>query len=225
MTTMYGGSDGKTPTAAEAQAISMKMLAQMENTANWMAGGVGLDENATDADITAGMQPSSPVRLDYTRVDTGKDLTDEMGVKFDSKVTKTIQGTGVVQAGGMGVIIFEMDTSSKTFVLTLPFVFNAQSAAAKSETVTFVQPKGAAGEETREASDVPFDLFPSGLALEDPKQGFQSGGVTIRAAFDPSKGLISGEQSFQGRYAEANEPVPGTFVFKYTLTMTPPAKE
>jgi hypothetical protein len=219
MSTMYGGAGGKTPTVAEAQELSNKMMSQMEHTANWMPGA------ATDEEVTASTTPSSPVRLDYTRVDIGKNLVDESGGTFDVKTTTTTKGTSTVLTGGFGGIILEMDTSAKTYVMTLPFVFGHPKDYAKSETVTITQPKGGATIEVRETKDVAFDLFPSELALDNPKEGFQSGGVTVRGTLDPAKGLITGEQSFKGHYKESgNLTVPGTFVFKYTLTMTPPKK-
>jgi len=220
-----GYESGKTPSVAEAQELSMKMLAQMDHTANWMVGGAAMDENATDADIAAQSTPRHPFRIDYKRVDAGTDLVDELGEKFDEKTTTTIQGSGKVLAGGMGAILFEMDTSTNSYALTLPFIFNAQSATAKSESVDILQVKGKPPEETRKTAEVPFDLFPGGLAVDDAPEGSpQTGGVLLRGKLDPSTGKIAGERSFKAHYDDRNVKTPGTMVFKYTLAMTPPKK-
>lgn len=218
---------GKNPSAADAQKMTMKMMSMMDNTANWMVGGASIDnENATDAEITASGMPMGTVSIDYTRVDIGQDLVDETGSKYDSKVTTTMKGSGPVQVGGMGATNFEMSTSDNSFSLVVPFVFNAQSAGAKMVTVTFIQAKGTPGEETRSENDRPFDLFPSGLALDNPPKGSPQGGVLIRGTFDPATGKIAGEQSFPAHYDDMSATTgPGTLKFKYTLTTTPPAQK
>ena len=226
MTELTAGA-GKTPSAADAQQMTTKMMAMMDNTANWMVGGAIIDnENATDAEIAADAAPRGTVSIDYTRVDTGKDLVDETGGKYDSKVTRTMKGSGAVQVGGMGATYFEMSTSGNSFSLVLPFAFSAQSAGAKMVTVTFIQGKGTPGEETRSESDQVFDLFPSGIEIDNPPKGSPQGGVLIRGTFDPATGKIAGEQSYPAHWSDLGAtPAPGTLKFKYTLTMTPPAKK
>jgi hypothetical protein len=216
--------DGSQPTAADAQRISMEMMALMDHTANWLVGGPAMDENATDADIAAASQPTSPARIDYLRVDTGKNLNDEMGGKFDWTSTTTANGEGLVQAGGFGVTMLEMDTARKTYMLALPYGFNAMMARATQETVDVTTPKGGAPNETRKTEDMPIDRYPYDLKLAEPQEGGMAGGMLIRGVLDPATGKIAGEQSFSVTHTERNETVPGTLVFKYTLSMTKPKK-
>jgi hypothetical protein len=223
MNALMGTSGGIAPSAADAQEITKKMMSLMDHTANWLVGGAALDENATDP--TAGMMGlARPARLDYKRVDTGKDLVDETGSKFDWTQTTTIKGTGNVQAGGFGSIILEMDTAEKSFVLQLPLGFDAQDGKAAQETVDVLQSKGSPPTEERKSEEVSLDRVPDGLALDEPPAGSAAGGTLIRGVLDPSTGTISGEQSFNAHYNERNTTTPGTIVFKYTLTMTPPKK-
>jgi hypothetical protein len=229
MGAMYGGTAGKQPSVAEAQEMTMRMMAQMDHTANWMAGGAAADPNATDAEleasVTASTTPSSPARLDYTRVDVGKHLVDETGGKYDTKRTTTVKGTAQVLTVGMGSYIFEMDTAAKTYLLTLPLGFSGQSAMVTSQSVTFTQSEGTPGIETRESDEMPFDRIPSGLALDAPPEGSPQGAVLLRGTLDPAKGHISGEISLPAHYDENNSNAPGTLVIKYTLAITPPAKK
>jgi hypothetical protein len=217
---------GKNASAADAQKMTMKMMAMMDNTANWMVGGASIDdENASDAEITASGMPMGTVSIDYTRVDTGKDLVDETGNKYDSQSTTTMKGSGAVQVGGMGATNFEMSTSDNSFSLVLPFVFNAQSAGTKMVTVDSWSSKGTPGETKTSERDVAFDLYPMGIELDSPPAGSPQGGVLIRGTFDPATGKIVGEQSFPAHYKDSGNPAPGTLTFKYTLTTTPPAKK
>jgi hypothetical protein len=224
MVAMAGVSDGSTPSVAEAQRMSMEMMALMDHTANWLAGGPAMDENATDAEIAAATEPTSPARVDYKRVDTGRNLTDEMGGKFDLTATTTVKGSGMVLAGGFGTTVLEMDTARKAYVLVLPYGFNAMMARATEETVTITTAQGSPPNETRQTNDVPIDRYPPELKLDEPQKGGSEGGVLIRGVLDPSTGKISGEQSFMAHYKERNETAPGTLVVKYTLTMTKPTK-
>lgn len=224
MTTMMGTADGSKPSVADQQKMATKMMSMMDHTANWMVGGAGLEENATDEDIAADSKPSSPFRIDYTRVETGTNLTDERGEKFDLTVTTTLRGAGLVLAGGFGAIFLEMDTAEKTYSLALPFIFNAMSATARQEVVGVTTYQGKAPAEDRKTSDVPFDLFPSGLTLDEGANGAPGGAMLLRGKIDPATGKISGQQTFPGHYTESNQDTPGTFVVKYTLTMTPPQK-
>lgn len=222
MMSLAGTADGSQPTAADAQRISMEMMALMDHTANWLAGGPGMDENATDADIAAASQPTSPARIDYRRMDTGKNLIDELGGKFDRTVTTTVVGEGLVLVGGFGTTILEMDTVKKTYTLALPHGFNAMLARATLETVDVTTPKGAAPLETRKTEDIPIDRYPYDLKLAEPQAGGMAGGMLIRGVLDPATGKISGEMSFNATHTERNETVPGTLVVKYTLSTTKP---
>ncbi|HEU4364378.1 MAG TPA: hypothetical protein VFT13_02825, partial [Candidatus Krumholzibacteria bacterium] len=217
ITTMMGTADGSKPSVADQQKMATKMMSMMDHTANWMVGGAGLEEDATDEEIAADSKPSSPFRIDYTRVETGRNLTDEMGETFDLTVTTTLQGAGQVLVGGFGAIFLEMDTAEKTYTLALPYTFNAASATAQQEIVAVTTYQGKAPDEDRKTSDVPFDLFPSGLALDQGANGAQGGAMLLRGKIDPAAGKISGEQTFQGHYTESNQDTPGTFVVKYTL--------
>lgn len=221
MSAMYGASSGKQPTVAEAQAMSMRMMENMDSQANWIAMGAAADENP---DIAASLQPTSPCRVDYTRVDIGKDLVGDQGEHYDIKTTTTVKGSGNVLALGMGALSLELDTKAKTYVFTLPMGFDAQGAQVKQEQVTFLQVKGSAGQETRETTDVLLDYVLQRLELVDPKESQVQGGVTIRGTLDATTGKITGEKTFAAHYNEHNVSVPGTLSYKYTLTMTPPAK-
>jgi hypothetical protein len=222
MASLAGTPGGATPSAADAQAISNKMMALMDHTANWMVAGDALDENS--ADPTAGMMGSTrPARLDYRRVDSGKDLEDETGAKYDWTMTTTIKGTGNVQGGGFGGIMLEMNTAEKSFLLTFPLGFASEDKA-KRETVTVTHPKGSSPSEERTSEEVSLDFVPQGLALDEPPAGAPGGGSILLGTLDPATGKISGEQSFKAHYKEGNTTAPGTIVFKYTLTMTPPKK-
>jgi hypothetical protein len=215
---------GTNPSSADAQRMTTKMMTMMDNTANWIAGGASIDnENATDAEITASGMPMGTVSIDYTRVDTGKDLVNETGSKYDCKITRTMKGSGAVQVGGMGVTNFELSTSDNSFSLVLPFAFNAQGAGTKLVMVTVLSSKGTPGEETRTENDQTFDLLPSGLVLDNPPKNSPQGGVLIRGTFDPATGKIVGQQSFPAHYDDISATTgPGTLLFKYTLTTTPP---
>ena len=220
---MASPSDGSTPSVADQQKATMKMLSAMDHTANWLVAGAGLEENAPDP--TAGIAGSvAATRIDYTRVDTGRDLVDDMGTQFDLKRTTTIKGTGQTQAGGFGSVIFEMDTAEKSYTLTLPIGFNPLEATATREMVEVTQIEGAAPTEVRESGEISIGQYPDGLALDDATAGGMAGAALIRGVLDASTGKISGEQSFQAHYPDRNETAPGTLVFKYTLTMTPPKK-
>ena len=81
----------------------------------------GADEN------TANTPAPATVTIDYTRVDTGKDLVDEMGGKFGQKTTTTMKGTGTVQSVCLSVCVLELNTAEKSFVFTAPIGFNAQT--------------------------------------------------------------------------------------------------
>ena len=218
---------GKNPSAADAQAMTTKMMAMMDNTANWMFGGATADNpNATDAEIVASGIPMGTCRVDYTRIDTGTGLDDGAGSVYDSKTTRTMKGSGPVQIGGMGVVTFEMSTADNSYALILPFVCNAQGAGTKTVTVYFVQSKGQPGEETRTENDTAFDQNPTGVALDNPPKGSPEGGVLLRGTFDPATGKIVGEQSFPAHFDDLSATTgPGTLKFKYTLTTTPPAKK
>jgi hypothetical protein len=225
MAALTGVAEGSTPSAADAQRISTQMMSLMDHTANWLVGGAALDEGATDADVTAATLLTTPARIDYRRVDTGKNLEDDAGRRYDTTHTTTITGSGAVSAGGFGVTILELDTARESYVLQLPYGFNSMLSRATMETVDVVTYSGAAPEETRQSDDVPFDRVPTGLDLDAPQEGAALGGVLIRGTLDPASGKIAGEQSFQAHYDERHKPAPGTLVFKYTLTMTPPAKK
>ena len=218
---------GKNPSAADAQAMTTKMMAMMDNTANWMFGGATADNpNATDAEIAASGIPMGTCRVDYTRIDTGTGLADGAGGVYDSKTTRTMKGSGPVQIGGMGVVTFEMSTADNSYALILPFVCNAQGAGTKMVTVYFVQSKGQPGEETRTENDTAFDLFPAGLEMDNPPANSPQGGVLLRGTFDPATGKIAGQQSFPAHFNDLSGTTgPGTLTFKYSLTMTPPAKK
>jgi len=222
MNALTGSSTGEQPSLADQQKLATQMMALMDHTANWLVGGPGMDEGATDAEITASMMPASPFRMDYLRVDSGKGLTDEMGEKFDLTRTTTVKGAGKVLAGGFGAVILEMDTAAKTYTLSLPIGFNAMSATMQQEIIGITQYPGSAPTEDRQSRDIPFDLFPSGLALVEEQAGGMGGGAILHGKLDPAAGRIAGEQSFKGHYVDANETTPGTVRFRYTLTMTPP---
>ena len=221
---MMGTSDGSRPSAADAQRMTTQMMSLMDHTANWMAGGPAMDPNATDADIAAATEPRCPAHIDYTRVDTGKDLVNEVGSKFDWTRTTTIQGSGMVLAGGMGVTLLEMDTAKQTYALQLPLAFNAMMASATRTTVDVTSSKGTAPNETRDSNDMPINQYPSTIDLDQPQKGAAQGGVLIRGALDPSSGKISGEQTFAAHYTEGSASAPGTYRVKYTLTLTKPQK-
>lgn len=210
---------------ADAQKMATQMMAQMDVMANWMPGGASIDDStASDEEVSASMMPMGPVSIDYTRIETGKDLVDELGAKFDMKKTTTMKGSGAVQVGGFGGVTLEMNTSDKSYLLTLPLGFNAQSAGTKMVTVDVTTYKGKADIENRSERDVPFDLFPSGVAIDTPPTGAPQGGFLIRGTFDPAAGKIVGEQTYPGHYADGGA-APATIVVKYVLTMTPPAKK
>jgi len=220
MTAMAAGATGQV-SQADAQKLSMEMLSQMDHTANWLVGGAGLDSMATEADIAKDSTPSSPSRVDYVRVDTGRGLIDEMGNAFDLTRTTTVKGEGNVLVMGFGAIILEMDTAKKTYALSLPIGTGPTGPGVTHEVVTVIQYKGKQPEEDRKTSEQVLD-FPSGLELEMPDRQAPQGGVLIRGTLEPASGKISGTQTYKAHYPEDSTAAPVTVVFKYTLTMTPP---
>ena len=131
----------------------------------------------------------------------------------------------MVYVGGFGSVTLEMNTSDKSYLLTLPLGFNAQGAGAKMVTVEVTTSKGQAGVENRSEHEVTFDFFPNGVAVDTPPTGAPQGGLLIRGTFDPAAGKIVGEQTYPGHYADGGATAPATIVVKYVLTMTPPAKK
>ncbi|HET6348222.1 MAG TPA: hypothetical protein VFH88_03980 [Candidatus Krumholzibacteria bacterium] len=209
--------------AADAGQTSMKVLNSMDTCANWLAAGAGANPNATDADIAKDTEPSSPSRIDYTRVDSNRDFVDETGTVFDVTTTTTIKGTGKVLVMGMGTVILEMNKASKTYMLTLPFGSSPTGPEIKREIVTVARPKGKAPDEQRESGALETD-FPARLELNPPQPDGIDGGVLIRGTLDPAAGKIAGQQTFNVNFNDGPYALPGTLTFTYALTTMPPAK-
>ncbi len=218
------GNSGSKMSAADAQNLSMRMMSMMDNTANWMAAGPAMDEGADEN--TANTPAMAAVTIEYTRVDTGKDLVNELGGKFDQTITTTInKGAGTVQSVCTGVCVLELNAAEKSYVFTAPIGFNAQGAAVKQTKVDVIQEKGGKAFENKSENDVSLDLFPSGLVIDNPEAGTPGGAALIRGTFDASTGKIAGEKSFAGHYVDGASSIPATIVIKYTLKTTPPPKK
>ncbi len=214
---------GKSPSMAESQKMTMKMMSMMDVRANWMVGGDAVDGGSSE---NSGLVTAGTVSVDYTCVATGKDLVNETGSKYDLTVTSTVKGSGPVQSGGMGVSVLELDTSDNSFAVTLPFACGAQGPGAKMQIVSVAQGKGGSPDESRSERDVRFDTFPADITLDSAPKGSAQGGVLLRGTFDPATGKIAGEQSFPAHWNDNTvTPAPATLTFRYTLTTTPPAKK
>jgi hypothetical protein len=225
MAAMAGSwSDGSAPTPAQ-QAELMRLYSRIDQMANWMLGGSSSDDYETAMDDTkAGIEASmGPARVEYTRVDKGERFTTSGSpYRFTIRTTGRAEGK-VLSATTM--VTLEIDAGTGRYLLCLPFVYSPETSSKGSqETVHVTEHEGQPPQEERSTNS--FQLgFPRDLALDDPK-GHPEGGVVLKGDIDPATGRISGEQSFKAHFSESDGTiVSGTLTFRYTLTMTPPAKQ
>lgn len=206
---------------ADAQKYSMDLMARMEHTANWMVGGSALNESQSEADVQADVAAmSGELRIQYQRNDKGDNLIGEQGEKFSMKTSQTVNGTGEGAGGGFGSIMLDVDTSAKTFLLSLSLGGGAQGLDRQVINITTVE--GQAPQETRETNKTAGDF--AALTLDDAGARPMQGGVVVSGTFDPASGKIVGENKYPGHYNDGTVEAPGMVVIKYTLSPTPPAK-
>jgi hypothetical protein len=221
MDALSGGGAGTKQTQDDATKMMQDMMARMGTSANWTSTAGALDGD-TDAGMKAAMGPAT---LDYLRVDTSTNVLDEMNMLNDIFVRETRKGSGPVLPGGGQGIIFEIDGPTKKYTLQLPHGFNDMNTSLIHETQTIVDPKSGDPITTNKKEEVGLRLFPGMLDIVD-STNLQGGLVTVKGDVDPSTGKISGERTIAIRYDDKSPlTVPGTLTFKYTLTMTKPAKK
>lgn len=203
------------------QQAVMEIVMRTESIANWISGGPQFDENASEdvalAASTAYLQSSKGTgRIDYRTVTRGTGLYDELGGKYDMTATLTRTGSGVVF--GPTQLIFEIDADAKTYLLTLAHSCSDQSdSVVTEENLIVTERQGVAPMETRETRKTGVCNFFQGLRIDEP--GRRLGEVPFfEGKIDPTLGKVTGEQTVKGHYKELAAEIPGTFVFKYTLT-------
>jgi len=213
------GPDGKSAPSAEQQAAATALIMRVDEIANWMSAGPPVDESASaeaqQAAMTAYME-SGTARLEYTMVETGTDLVDEMGGRFNRMTLTTARGAGKVMVPTN--LVFEMDTKAKRYLLMLPDSFNDQSSSSvKMDVFERLEPKGGAPSESKKTSETNMYLFPGRLIVDEP--AVLMGQVPILGGtLDPSLGKVSGERSVPAHYEVSGLTLPGTLTFRYTLT-------
>lgn len=212
---------GDNPQSEAAQQAVIDLTMRAETMANWMSGGPSFDEGASDAEqmaaVTAHLEASrGPGRVYYTMTEKGDNLTTEMGTKYSLLRTTTAIGAGTVI--GPTSLNFEIDAEAKTYLLTLSHAFADKfDSTVLVEVVTVTTPHGSAPETTRETRREPLGRLPGVLRIGDPKSLL--GQVAIfEGVIDPSLGEVTGEHTVKGYYESFADQVPGTFMFRYTLT-------
>ena len=213
------GPAGTSAPSAEQQAAASALIMRVDDIANWMNAGPTIDENASAEAQQAAMlafMESGTARLEYTLVETGIDLVDEIGGKFNRTVRTTARGAGKVMVPTN--LVFEMDTKAKRYLLMLPDSFNDQSSSSvKMDVFERLQPKDGAASESNKTSETNMYLFPGRLIIDDP--AILTGQAPIlEGALDPSAGKISGERSVPAHYEVSGLTFGGTLTFRYTLT-------
>lgn len=208
-------------TTEEAQQKSLELIMRTESIANWMSAGPSPDENASDeAQMLTVMDymysSKGSGRLDHKMVVTGIDLVDETGAKYNSTTTTTMRGAGPVH--GPTQVTFEIDSETLKYLLTLSHSCGDQSDSTVVEEVVTVwayHGQDPTGERAVRYSGL--CGFPPGLKLDDPTSllgevPFFEGDV------DPKAGKITGERTLKGHYTDRATEIPGTFVFRWTVT-------
>ena len=225
LSTNRGMENAEKMTQAEMMKATQAMLARMDNVAFWMETPVDMGDDVAAAGkkkIDASMVPA---RVDYTKVMVREDLRNELNQLFKETTRTTASGSASVYPPGS--LMFEIDTTAGEYLLSLPWNFSDMSTeanAVKMESVVRTEVQGEAPLEERTASEMSIDSLPEDLVVEDPSA--QAGGsLVVGGKLDPAAGKVSGENTVKVHFKDGVDTVPGTLVFRYTLTMTPPAKK
>jgi hypothetical protein len=214
------GSESGSAASLQQQSAITELMMRVDDIANWINGGPTMDEGSSDEAQQAAMlefMASGTASIDYTLVETGVDLQDEMGQVFDSVRRTTAKGAGKVMPPTS--LVFEIDAKSKRYMVTLPITFGdaSPSPSVKWETTERVQAKGAAPSESRTTRETTLESFPRNVVVDDP--AVLIGQLpTMEGSVDPSLGKISGERSVPAHYEETGRTIAGTLTFRYTLT-------
>jgi len=212
------GPDGKSAPTAAQQAAATALIMRVD-IANWMSAGPTIDESASAEAQMAAMRAfmeSGTARLEYTFVETGTDLVDEEGQRFDRLTRTTASGAGKVMVPTN--LVFEMDATAKRYLLMLPHSFSDQSSSSvKMDTVDHIEYKGRAPSDSKKTVETNMELFPGRLIIDD--SAIMTGEMPIlEGALEPSLGKVSGERSVPAHYEYSNLTFAGTLTFRYTLT-------
>ncbi|HEU4930413.1 MAG TPA: hypothetical protein VFU38_11335 [Candidatus Krumholzibacteria bacterium] len=220
MATQQGQSGGGT-SIADAQKASMDLMAKMDHTANWIVGGSALSESQSEADVQADVDATmGDLLIRFQRNEKGDNLVDEMGNKFSITRSETVTGTSKAVGGGFGSIMLDVDTSKKTYLLSLSVGGGGEF---DRTLVEVVHVPGQAPEERKETNKA--DDARVKIVLDEQGPVPMGGGLVVSGSFDPASGKISGENTYQAHYHDGTADSPGNLVVKYTLTPTPPAKK
>ena len=228
---LSGAADGSMPSPEDQMAFAQNLMSRMERASNWTSSGGALttDENATEEEAAAAMESGmkaamGPGRIEYLRVDVGKDLVNEMGEHYEMTSRTTRKGSGTVLPGGGQGAIFEIDADSQTYTLVLPVGFNEMQALMTVEKSSRTVVPGQDPIETHQSEEIGLGLFPQDLTIDDPTN-IQAAMALIRGKIDPAGGTISGERTMAAHYTDNPQiVVAGTLTFRYTLGTTPPLK-
>lgn len=229
---LAGGADGSVPTMAEQQRMMEEMMARMNNAANWMSSGgaANIPDNATDEEMQAateaGMNAAmGPGSFEYLRIDSGWNLVNEMGERFDQTIRTIQAGQGTVWPGGGMSITFEIDGVSKKYQLVIPQGFNDMHAKMRQKVVMEQGHFGQMHVASRDSSELGLAFYPKDLTIDDPKS-MQAGMALMRGDVDLASGKVVGERTIAAHYIDNGvTSVPGTLTFRYTLSMTKPSRK
>jgi hypothetical protein len=216
----------KNMTQAEMMQYSQDMLAAMQYTANWMPGPLDVGDGQ-DAMTNHMKSTSVPVRLSYQSVNTGKNLVDEMGEKFD--LTTTVSGVaseGTLYPGDQ--YKFELNTQGKKYWLILPYTGGDLDPDAGKVTIDTVEKIRMAGSDTwqekRSTREMESGWLPDKIKIDKTGESAM-GDVPVIVGTLAGPGPITGGKTFNATFLDAGVNVPMTITFKYTLSPTSPAKK
>jgi hypothetical protein len=203
------------------QEAIMNLVMKTDKMASWMNGGPsGLDDASVDAQMAvarAHMESlKGPGKVHYERVETGHGLITEMGTKYNLKRRTTKTGSGRVSSASV-IIMFEMDAETGKYLLVLPYGFSDDSMTSlQTKVITETQSDGTTSiDSTLHATSMEFAL--GRIVIDEP--AVLVGEVPVfEGALDPAAGKIAGERTVKAHFTDGASDVPGTFVFKYTLT-------
>jgi len=208
--------------AAADPTATMDLIMKTDRMSSWMHSGGTMDENASADAQMAAMKAhldalKGPGKVQYVRIDIGHDIINEMGSKYDVTTRTTKIGSGKVSPPSE-VVMFEIDAETGRYLLSLPYGFGDDSMTSlQQKTVTQITMDGnVSTDSTLHQTSMPNGI--GQIVIDEPS--ILVGSMPLfEGPLDLSVGKIVGERTVKAHFVEGVENVPGTLVFKYTLTM------
>jgi hypothetical protein len=209
----------KSMSQAEMMKYSQDMLDAMQYAANWMPGPLEPGDEP-DAMMRLMLASSVPVEFQYEATRSGRNMTDELGGRYDFEVTRhgSFSG-GKLYLGDQ--YKFEVNTKSNQYWLVLPYAGQELDPRTRAAWETVEKSRPAGTEEwkdvKRQASDTSIDWLP-GFTLDLPAN--TGTWPVIEGPLGPA-GRITGEKTFSGSYTDGPNTIPITLKYRYTVSSNP----